>query len=132
MQENKFKKLRIIFDKIYDNINFDYFVKYDPIQIPHLFKNKKDIETISLFTAILSWGRRSIIINKCYEIIKIMNYQPYNFVMQHSNKDLSLFKNFRHRTFNHIDIVNIIKSLKYFYTLHNSIEDIFLKKKILI
>ena len=38
------------------------FIKDDPIQIPHLFDKKEDIEISAFLTSIISWGNRKSII----------------------------------------------------------------------
>ena len=38
------------------------FIESDPIQIPHLFSKKEDIEIAAFLTAIISWGNRTMII----------------------------------------------------------------------
>jgi len=43
------------------------FIKNDPVSIPHLFSKKQDIEIMGLWAAILAWGQRITIINKCRE-----------------------------------------------------------------
>ncbi len=38
------------------------FIESDPIQIPHLFNQKEDIEIAGFLTATISWGNRKMII----------------------------------------------------------------------
>ena len=40
------------------------FIASDPIQIPHLFSLKEDIEIAAFLTAIISWGNRTMIIRE--------------------------------------------------------------------
>ena len=44
----------------YNNLNF---IESDPIQIPHLFTQKEDIEIAGFLAATISWGNRKSIIN---------------------------------------------------------------------
>ena len=44
----------------YNNLNF---IEKDPIQIPHLFEKKEDIEISAFLISIISWGNRKSIIN---------------------------------------------------------------------
>ena len=39
------------------------FIGTDPIQIPHQFSQKKDIEIIGFLVATIAWGNRKSIIN---------------------------------------------------------------------
>ena len=51
---------------IYNNIDF---IKSDPIQIPHRFSNKKDIEISGFLTATIAWGQRKTIIKKSLKMM---------------------------------------------------------------
>lgn len=44
------------------------FIELDPISIPHRYSKKQDIEISGLFAAVLAWGQRKTIINKCQEL----------------------------------------------------------------
>ena len=41
--------------------NSPEFITSDPIQIPHLFSKKEDIEIAGFLTSIISWGNRNMI-----------------------------------------------------------------------
>lgn len=48
------------------------FIDDDPIQIPHLFSKKQDIEIMGLFAATLAWGQRKTIINNCFKLVELL------------------------------------------------------------
>lgn len=102
------------------------FIADDPISIPHAFKKKQDIEIAGLFAATLAWGQRKTIIRKCKELMAMLDNDPHNFVLNHSDEDLKPLLEFKHRTFNATDTLYFIESLKSFYQKHNSLEDAFL------
>ena len=52
-----------------------------------------------------------------------MDYQPYDFILNHSSNDLKPFKKFVHRTFNGEDCIYFIKSLKNIYTNYGGLEN---------
>jgi hypothetical protein len=52
------------------------FIKNDPVSIPHLFSKQQDIEIMGLWASVLAWGQRVTIINKCHELIKLMDGAP--------------------------------------------------------
>ena len=54
----------------------------------------------------------------------ILESSPYDFIMNHSQKDLKRIKGSIHRTFNADDLVFFIKSLKNIYTNYNGLEGI--------
>ena len=66
------------------------FVKDDPIQIPHQFSKKQDIEISALWTSILSWGQRATIIKKCHLLFELMDNSPHDFILNHYfNNDIT-------------------------------------------
>ena len=101
--------------------NTTKFIKTDPIQIPHLFSKKEDIEIIGFLIATIAWGNRKSIINSGNNIIKIMNYSPHEFIMNYKSKQL----NFTHRTFNYIDLDFFFRSLQNIYLNHQGLEKSF-------
>ncbi len=102
------------------------FIPNDPVSIPHNFSLKQDIEISGFFAAILAWGQRKTIINKCKELFQMMDNAPYDFLLHHEEKDLSPFLNFKHRTFNDVDTLYFIHFLAWFYRQHESLEEAFL------
>lgn len=101
------------------------FIEDDPISIPHTFKKKQDIEIAGLFAAVLAWGQRKTIIRKCRELMTMMDNDPYNFILNHNPKDLKVFNDFKHRTFNSTDTLYFIEALKFIYTHQRSLEESF-------
>lgn len=103
------------------------FTTSDPIQIPHLYSLKEDIEISGFLAATIAWGNRKMIINNAKKLMDIMGNSPYDFVMSHSENDLEKLENFVHRTFNSIDAVTFIKSLQNIYKNHNGLENVLSK-----
>ncbi|MCH8317437.1 MAG: TIGR02757 family protein [Bacteroidetes bacterium] len=102
------------------------FIPNDPISIPHQFTKKHDIEIMGFWAAILAWGQRKTTINKCNELIKLMDGAPYDFIMNHKESDLKPFLNFKHRTFNATDTLYFIAFFKDYYSKNESLEDAFI------
>ena len=100
------------------------FIKDDPILVPHSFTKKEDIEISGFITSIISWGNRKSIINSAKKIIEFMDYSPFDFILNHTNKDLYKEKESIHRTFNSTDLNYFIVSLKRVYKDYNGLEDI--------
>ena len=116
----------------HDKYNKKDFIKDDPISIPHRFSKKQDIEISGLFAAILAWGNRTSIINSCNKLMLLMENQPYDFILNHSQKDLKPFETFVHRTFNATDLLYFISFLKHHYTKNDSLENLFLNQNIVL
>ncbi|SFE41145.1 TIGR02757 family protein [Thermoflexibacter ruber] len=121
--------LKAFLDEKVAQYNQPNFIEHDPIQIPHLFSQKQDIEIAGLFAAVLAWGQRVTIIKKCKELLSLMDYTPFDFIRNHQANDLKPFLKFKHRTFNDIDTLYFIHFLKNFYAEHDSLESAFLYKE---
>ncbi len=121
----KKKELKDHFDALVKKYNRAEFIVNDPISIPHLFTLKQDIEIAGLFAATLAWGQRVTIIKNCTKLMQWMDNAPYEFILNHSQKDLKPFLGFVHRTFNATDTLYFIYFLKKFYSQHDSLEPAF-------
>ena len=108
------------------------FIKNDPVSIPHLFTKKQDIEIMGFWAATLAWGQRVTIINKCKELIDLMDGAPYDFIINHQDTDLKKLLHFKHRTFNDIDTLYFIAFFRYHYENHRSLENAFIPGKTVI
>ncbi|CAG4992912.1 hypothetical protein DYBT9275_01066 [Dyadobacter sp. CECT 9275] len=102
------------------------FIPNDPISIPHRFSLKQDIEIMGFWASILAWGQRKTIINKCVELITLMDGAPYDFVRNHQESDLKAFLSFKHRTFNATDTLYFLHFFQEYYRNHDSLEEAFL------
>jgi uncharacterized protein (TIGR02757 family) len=98
------------------------FITSDPIQIPHLFSQKEDIEIAAFLTAIISWGNRTMIIRNASKMMELLDNSPYDFIINHQKKDLKSIEGFVHRTFNSIDLQQFISSLQHIYANHGGLE----------
>jgi uncharacterized protein (TIGR02757 family) len=109
---------------LYNNQNF---IESDPVQIPHLFSMKEDIEIAGFLSATIAWGNRKMIIANSHKMIQLMGNSPFDFVMFHNENQLTQLENFVHRTFNGADFVTFIKGLQHIYKNHNGLEAVFSK-----
>ena len=103
------------------------FIESDPVQIPHLFSLKEDIEIAGFLSATIAWGNRKMIINNSHRMMDLMGNAPFDFVMSHTENDLERLETFVHRTFNGIDFASFIRSLQHIYTNHGGLEAVFSK-----
>jgi uncharacterized protein (TIGR02757 family) len=120
-------ELKSFLDQKVTQYNQPKFIDSDPIQIPHQFARKEDIEISGFLTATIAWGKRQMIIKNAYKMMELLEYSPYDFIVNHSDKDLKKMPHFVHRTFNLDDFKFFIKSLKNIYKNHKGLERIFAK-----
>ncbi|MBW3466547.1 TIGR02757 family protein [Arthrospiribacter ruber] len=118
-------ELKDFLDSKVEKYNQPGFIELDPVSIPHQYSKKEDIEITAFFAATLAWGQRKTIINKCLELFKMMDNAPHDFMLNHQEKDLRPFLNFKHRTFNDIDTLYFIDFFSNFYREHSSLEEAF-------
>jgi uncharacterized protein (TIGR02757 family) len=118
--------LKDFLDEKVDEYNRPGFITLDPISIPHQFSKKQDIEITGFIAAILAWGQRKTIINKCQELFHLMDNDPHQFILHHSDSDLKPFLGFKHRTFNDVDTLYFIHFFNWFYKKHTSLEEAFM------
>jgi uncharacterized protein (TIGR02757 family) len=118
-------ELKAFLDLKSEQFNQRSFIENDPVSIPHQYSTTQDIEIAGLFAAVLAWGQRKTIIRKCSELLQRMDNDPYSFIMNHRERDLAPFKDFKHRTFNGTDTLYFIASLRSLYEQHRTLEKAF-------
>lgn len=125
-----FEELKSFLDEKADQYNAPDFIENDPIQIPHRFSLKQDIEIAGFLAATISWGNRKSIIRSAEKMLDIMGNSPYDFVQNYSEKDLgSLQDKSIHRTFNGQDFAYFIKQFNRIYKENESLESWFIIKE---
>lgn len=112
-----------------DFYNHIDFIENDPIQIPHRFEIKQDIEIAGFLSASIAWGNRKAIIKNADFIMSLLEYSPYDFVLNFKESDLKSFPDkAAHRTFHMEDLKYFLKQFQRIYLKHESLEDLFLLK----
>ena len=119
------EELKVFLDEKVLEYNNPKFIQTDPIQIPHQYVIKEDIEISGFLTATIAWGNRKMIINNARRMMELMGNSPYDFVMHHKEHHLDNFDGFAHRTFNSIDFRYFIKAIQHIYIHHKGLEHIF-------
>ena len=118
-------ELKDFLDEKVELYNTFDFIELDPISIPHQYSKKQDIEISGFFAATLSWGQRVTVINKCKELLRMMDHAPHDFLLNYQLHDLKAFEKFKHRTFNATDALYFIESLSQYYKKNDSLETAF-------
>jgi uncharacterized protein (TIGR02757 family) len=124
-------ELKKFLDSKVAEFNQPFFIKEDPVSIPHLFTKKQDIEIAGFFAAVFAWGIRKTIISKSRELFERMDFAPYDFCMNHQPRDLQKLERFCHRTFNDTDMLYFISFFNFHYSHHHSLESAFFNKQTL-
>ncbi|MBO0593132.1 DUF2400 domain-containing protein [Cellulophaga sp. E16_2] len=117
--------LKIFLDEKVIEYNKPTFLDTDPIQIPHTFSQKEDIEISAFLTATIAWGNRKSIITNAKKMMALLDNSPHDFILNHQEEDLARFDEFVHRTFNGEDLKFFITSLQNIYLHHGGLEAVF-------
>ncbi len=107
--------------------NTPAFIENDPVQIPHSFSVRENIEISGFLAATLAWGRRDMIIKNTLDLVSRMDKNPIDFLLYMEDRDLRIFKDFKHRTFNDEDCMFFIKSLSRLYKSGEGLQESFMK-----
>lgn len=105
------EELREYLDFKSEQYNTRAFIESDPIQLPHRFSKKEDIEIVAFLVSTIAWGQRGTIIKNGERLIDIMENDPQNFILSYTSRKLE----FVHRTFNAVDLDFFFRSLRNIY-----------------
>jgi uncharacterized protein (TIGR02757 family) len=108
-------RLKEALDEAVEKYNCLEFIEKDPIQIPHSFSSKEDIEVSAFLIALISWGKRELILKSGYDLMNRMDHAPYEFILTASEIDLKNLSSFVHRTLNGQDALLLVKGLRKIY-----------------
>jgi len=106
------KELKSFLDEKARTFEYPKFLEQDPIQIPHRFVKKEDIEIAGFLVATIAWGNRKSIIKSGNNLVALFGESPYDYVM---NFNANRTFKFVHRTFSGEDLVFFIQALRTIY-----------------
>lgn len=101
------------------------FIESDPIQIPHRFSKKEDIEIAAFLTATIAWGNRKSIITNATKLMTLLDESPFECIMNLEQVDTKRFAGFVHRTFNATDLEYFLRAIQNIYKKHGGLEAVF-------
>lgn len=104
------------------------FIKNDPVQFPHRFTDKKDIEISAFITSWLSYGNRKLILKAVEKVHEIMGKNPYKFIVKRGYKDFEGNRNTLYRLFTYHDFFVLCERLNEIYDKFPSMEKMILSK----
>lgn len=119
------EQLKDLLDKKAHLYNNHQFIESDPIQIPHRFTKKEDIEISALLTAVIAWGQRKNIIKSALHLMDLMDNSPYEYIVK--SPGFNTTRHFVYRTFQPIDLLFFLCALKNIYIVNGGLEQVFVK-----
>ena len=102
-----------------------FFLEEDPIQLPHRYHRKEDIEISGFLVALIAWGNRKSILKSGDRLLELLDHAPYDYVMGHTPKDLKTLRSFVHRTFQGEDLTFMLSALRRLYVEEGGLEGFF-------
>lgn len=115
---------KLYMDELVQRYETPDFIKDDPIQFPHRFSKKEDIEIAGFLASIFAYGKREVFIKKLDILFEKMNNQPHNFILDF-DKSNTVLNDFDYRFSVGVDIVQIVLILKELYKSGESLEKLF-------
>ena len=109
-------------DKLVEKYENKTFIESDPIQIPHRYKDKEDIEIVAFISALFAYGSRKVFIPKLDELFSKMGKKPLEYI---KNGEFSNLINFNYRFAKENDVIEILKILSKLYNSNETIQTLF-------
>lgn len=98
------------------------FIKDDPVQFCHNYKDKHDIEIAGFIASLFAYGNRKVFIKKLYELFNLMQNRPFEFI---KSGDFNLLKNFNYRFIKDNDIKEVLLIIRTLYEKDGGLEELF-------
>lgn len=108
--------------------NVGSFIKDDPVQFPHRYTDKRDIEISAFLTAWISYGRRELILRKAESLHVGMGDSPYRWIMSGGYESLGKQsetngkRNTFYRFYTYSDLRALCARLHSLYRSYDSLE----------
>lgn len=111
-------------DKLVQKYETVDFIKDDPVQFPHLFHEKKDIELAGFIASLFAYGNRKLFIAKLKDFFEYTQNEPTNFI---KNGDFSIIlkNDFNYRFSKPFEIVELLKILSELYNTSKGLSELF-------
>lgn len=113
---------KIELDSLVEKYETVDFIKNDPIQFPHRFKNKDDIELAGFIASLFAYGNRKLFIAKLNDLFNRADNDIANYVR---NGDFNNLTGMEYRFSKDYDIIPIFQILHKLYSEDNGLEELF-------
>ncbi len=113
---------KIELNKLAETYENTSFIKDDPVQFPHRFQNRKDIEIAGFIASLAAYGSRKVFIKKLDTLFQIAENEPLNFIL---NFDPKLLGDFNYRFGKTEDFTQIFSVMKNLYKHDGGLKELF-------
>lgn len=98
------------------------FIWNDPVQFPHRFSKKEDIEIAGFIASLVAYGKRELFIKKLNSLFELAQNEPLNFILNFESKILG---DFNYRFGKNEDFAEIFNIMKNLYAKDGGLEELF-------
>lgn len=116
-------KIKQILDKYAEQYDTEDFIKDDPVQFVHLYKDTKDIELAGFISSMFAYGKRELFISKLKSFFEKTEH-PFEYIKNFDEKD-EFLNNFDYRFSKGIDFVQILKIIRELENEGETIQSLF-------
>lgn len=117
-------KTKLYMDELVEKYETPDFINSDPVQFPHRFSKKADIEIAGFLASIFAYGKREVFIKKLNVLFEKMGNEPHKFVLNFC-KENGCLNDFDYRFSVGVDIVQVMLILKDLYRSGSNLEKLF-------
>ncbi|MDP2277151.1 MAG: TIGR02757 family protein [Nitrospirota bacterium] len=115
-----------VLDKFYGEYDFKARILHDPIEFPHRYKRREDIEIAGFIASCFAYGKVGLFKPVIEKILSAMRGSPYNFLMEFKvKKDGRLFSGIKYRFNENKDIICLLHIIGHLLRSHKSLENVF-------
>lgn len=120
-------RLQKTLDGLYDSFDFELHRKKDPVEFPHRYGKKEDIEVVAFITALFSYGKVEIFKSFLEDVFRTMGSSPSDFLDQLTRKKGRLvFKGYKYRFNTEADLLLLLLTLKKVQSRHGTLGNLFI------
>jgi uncharacterized protein (TIGR02757 family) len=126
-KKNRVKSLKLILDRFYRDFDFAGRMLKDPIEFPHGYKKKEDIEVSGLIAACLAYGKVELFKPVIEKILSAMGGSPYSFLRDFDVKKQRRLFRVKYRFNEREDIICMLFLIHKLLADYSSVENAFMK-----
>ncbi len=118
--------VKALLDKFYGEYDFKERILHDPIEFPHRYKRREDIEIAGFIASCFAYGKVTLFKPVIEKVLSAMSGSPYDFLMEFkARKDGRLFSGIKYRFNENKDVICLLYILRTVVKKYGSIEALF-------
>ncbi|MDP3261057.1 MAG: TIGR02757 family protein [Thermodesulfovibrionales bacterium] len=119
--------VKVLLDKFYSEYDFKERILHDPIEFPHRYKRRDDIEIAGFIASCFAYGKVGLFKPVIEKVLSAMSGSPYDFLMEFKvKKDGRLFSGIKYRFNENKDVICLLHIISHLLRSHKSIENVFI------